>query len=293
MATIPNLPDLQSFNQQTIYNPQQSYWAGGASMPTTQTSAQTLDPYYRMSIEGALRQAGTKPIVPEFKLTDVNAYNQAASGKTTEINRTNFEQLGQQVRQANPYFDQQNAQIAKNTMSDLQGVLPQDVVDRYRNLAAARTSGTGGAQRENLTLRDLGLNSLQRMDTGRQASQQFGDYMKRQLVPELARVEEFMFSPALELQQNQQLFNRDLLAAQVSAAPNPEDSAMGQVMETYAGLLAGNALSKPVGSPVIRTSSGGGGGGSSQSFVDKNRPGAAFGVQNAPGQTSVFSAGGR
>lgn len=243
------------------------------SLPTQEFSSsfkpsspsQRLEPFYRMALEGALKQSGSKPVIPEFKITDVNKYNQQAMGKATEINRTNFEQLGQMVRQANPYFDQQNAQIAKNTMADLQGVLPQDVIDRYRNLAAARTTGTGGEQRSNLTLRDLGRSSLDRMDVGRQASQQFGDYMKRQLVPDLAGVEEFMFSPALELQQNQQLFNRDLLASQVAAGPDPQQAALGQVMETFSGLLAGNALTKPIGSPVsqniIGLGGGGGGGG--------------------------------
>lgn len=277
LNTLQALPELAGNRQlQEMANV-----FGSAFVP--QSTTQKLDPFYRMSVEGALKQAGDKPAIPEFKITDVNKYNQQAMGKATEINRTNFEQLGQMVRQANPYFDQQNAQIAKNTMADLQGVLPQDVIDRYRNLAAARTTGTGGEQRGNLTLRDLGRSSLDRMDVGRQASQQFGDYMKRQLVPELARVEEFMFSPALELQQNQQLFNRDLLAAQVAAAPDPQQAALGQVMETYAGLLAGNALAKPVGSPVV----GGGSRSSARPPIPKN----PFASGSTSGGMGTVSAG--
>lgn len=200
---------------------------------------------FNLALQGSQLQTGKKPVIPTL--------GKIGEAEVSRFNRVNFDELGKMVREANPYFDTQAAQLNKNITADLQGVLPQDVVDRYRNLAAASTVGSGGSQRDTTTLRDLGLLSLNRMDQGFGKSLNFGNYMKGQLVPE-----QQLMTPGFAAQQEASQFDRNLLASNVDAAADPAKAALGKVLETYAGLLASKELTSGQGfSPVV---SGGGGG---------------------------------
>lgn len=189
---------------------------------------------FQMALQGAGLQTGTKPVIPGLA--------KIGEADVSRFNRTNFDELGKMVREANPYFDTQAAQLNKNITADLQGVLPQDVVDRYRNLAAASHVGSGQSQRDTTTLRDLGLTSLQRMDQGFNKSLQFGDFMKNQLVPN-----QQLMTPELAAQQEASQFDRNLLANETAAAADPAKAALGKVLETYAGLLASRELTESAG----------------------------------------------
>lgn len=198
---------------------------------------------FKLALQGAQYQTGKKPVIPTL--------DRVTQDDVSKFNQFNFQELGNMVREANPYFDSQAAAVNKNIEADLAGVLPQDVVDRYRNLAAASTVGSGASQRDTTTLRDLGILSLDRTDKGFAKSLQFGDYMKNQLVPT-----QQLLTPGLEVQQNESQFNRDLLQANTDAAADPGQAALGKVLETYAGLLASKELSTApatttFGSPIV------------------------------------------
>jgi hypothetical protein len=198
---------------------------------------------FKMALQGAQYQTGKKPVIPTL--------DRVTQDDVSQFNQFNFQELGNMVRDANPYFDSQAAAVNDNIMADLSGVLPQDVVDRYRNLAAASTVGSGASQRDTTTLRDLGILSLDRTDKGFAKSLQFGNYMKDQLVPE-----QQLLTPGFEAQQNESQFNRNLLQANVDAAADPGQAALGKVLETYAGLLASKEFStapitQSFGSPVV------------------------------------------
>lgn len=239
---------------------------------------------FNLALQGAQLQTGKKPVVPGLA--------KIGEADVSRFNRVNFDELGKMVREANPYFDTQASQLNKNITADLQGVLPQDVVDRYRNLAAASTTGTGQSQRDTTTLRDLGLLSLNRTDQGFTKSLQFGDYMKKQLVPE-----QQLMTPGFAAQQEGAQFDRNLLAANVDAAADPAQAALGKVLETYAGLLASKELATPQGfSGVVSGTSGGKEYGAPKGkYGSAGMPGAISVPNNAPGVSSTFSpsSGGR
>lgn len=237
--------------------------SGLLNNPLTAGSAVTggkLAPSFNLALQGAQLQTGTKPVIPTL--------NKIGEADVSRFNRVNFDELGRMVREANPYFDSQAAQLNKNITADLQGVLPQDVVDRYRNLAAASHVGSGQSQRDTTTLRDLGLLSLQRMDTGQNKSLQFGQFMKDQLVPQ-----QQLMTPEFAAQQNAAQFDRNLLQANVDAAADPSKAALGKVLETYAGLLASSELSNPSGIRGFSSVTKGVGGGSGGASLAPTRKG--------------------
>jgi len=113
--------------------------------------------------------------------------------------------------------------IAENIKAGLRGGLPSDVVDFVRRNAAesATAGGFGGsAAAGNLTLRDLGLTSLQRTD-------QALDSAGRWLAAAGSRIPQFDFSgmfvtPGQQLAQaninREAKFQRDFLSNQIDAA---------------------------------------------------------------------------
>lgn len=261
----------------------------GNAASAAQGSLGSLANSFNLALQGATLQTGTKPVVPGLA--------KIGEADVSRFNRVNFDELGKMVREANPYFDTQASQLNKNITADLQGVLPQDVVDRYRNLAAASTTGTGQSQRDTTTLRDLGLLSLDRMDQGFNKSLQFGDYMKNQLVPN-----QQLLTPEFAAQQEAAQFDRNFLASSVQAAADPAQAALGKVLETYAGLLASKELTTPQGfSGVVSGTVSGRSGGGNEYGAPKGKygsagmPGAISVPNNAPGVSSTFSpsSGGR
>lgn len=117
-------------------------------------------------------------------------------------------------------------QQMENLQAGMRGELPADVQRAITDRTAARAvaGGFGGSQfGRNLELRDLGLTSLQRIDTAMGQSAQALDQYSR-MVPR-SNVGSMFLSPQARLnfaigERNQQ-FQRDMAAAKVAAQPDP------------------------------------------------------------------------
>ncbi len=188
-------------------------------------------------------------IVASLVSTGVGAYNASQAGKsppqvkTTQLSLPNFggsldqylsqqgklgplqDMLNQENKLSNtgwqdqlssldPNLMRSVSQLGQNTLSDLQGQLPQDVQTQIQNDTAFQAlqggfAGTGMAR--NLTARDLGLTSLNLQNTGAQnLSTDLSDLTA--LNPANASLSSLLFSPQQLLQRsdNQALYNTDL-----------------------------------------------------------------------------------
>ena len=145
--------------------------------------------------------------------------------------------------------------------SGLRGELPADVQRAITDRAAARSvqGGFGGSQfARNLELRDLGLTSLQRIDTAMgQSAQALAQFS--QIAPRPQSVGGMFLSPQDRLnfaqaERNQQ-FQRDYAAAQAKAAANPIAKGLfGAAVSiggaALGGALAGGALGSSLGGAI-------------------------------------------
>lgn len=129
--------------------------------------------------------------------------------------------------------------------SGLRGELPADVQRAITDRAAARSvqGGFGGSQfARNLELRDLGLTSLQRIDTAMgQSAQALSQFS--QIAPRPQSVGGMFLSPQARIsfaqgERNQQ-FQRDMAAAQAAAQPNPVAKGLFDAAVTIGGAALG------------------------------------------------------
>jgi len=119
------------------------------------------------------------------------------------------------------------AQQMENIQAGLAGEVPTDVQNLVQNRAAARSfaGGFGGSEAaRNLELRDLGLTSLQRMDTAMaQANQTLGLF--KSMTPAQQSVGSMFMTPQQRLahavNERNTKFQRDFAQAQEKAKPNP------------------------------------------------------------------------
>jgi hypothetical protein len=139
-------------------------------------------------------------------------------------------------------------QQMQNIQAGLRGELPADV-QRFiidRSVAQARQGGFGGSgMARALELRDLGLTSLQRIDTAMgQSAQAFATI--RGLMPQQQSVGSMFLSPAARInlaqsERNMQ-YQRDLAAAQVAAQPDPVMGGIAPTIAKVAGVGLGGIL---------------------------------------------------
>ena len=138
-------------------------------------------------------------------------------------------------------------QQVANLQSGLRGELPADVQRAITDRAAARSvqGGFGGSQfARNLELRDLGLTSLQRIDTAMgQSAQALSQYAS--MTPR-SSVGSMFLSPQDRLtfaqgERNQQ-FQRDMAAAQERAKANPVARGLFDVGVAIAGSALGASV---------------------------------------------------
>ena len=136
----------------------------------------------------------------------------------------------------------------QNIQAGLRGELPEDVqrlvTDRAAAQAFAGGFGGSGAARA-LELRDLGLTSLQRIDTAMgQSAQAFQTI--RGLMPQRQSVGSMFLSPAarINLAQSERdaRYQRDLQAAQVAAQPDPVTAGVAPAIAKVAGVGLGGLL---------------------------------------------------
>lgn len=201
---------------------------------------------------------GDKVKVPKFKEIDPDAEIQKAFDSIKE-QLPEAQQLTRNISEADA--DTQMAVLekiapgtaenirlqTKNIQAGLRGELPEDV----RNLIIDRSAiqsqfgGYSGSQAAGYNqLRNLGLTSLQRMDTAmNQGAQALAQYSS--MVPRTSVGSMFMMPNqriALAQGERNQQFQRDYAAAQVAAQPDPVTSAMAGTVAKAAGVLGGGLL---------------------------------------------------
>jgi len=149
------------------------------------------------------------------------------------------------------------SQQVSNLQSGLRGELPADVQRAVTDNAAARAQagGFGGSRAAgNLELRDLGLTSLNRIDTAMaQTGQTLANF--RNLGARGPTASSMFLSPAQRIgfEQNERnaQFNRDAMAAQARAQPDPIVSGLANTVGTVAGgALGGSGLASGLGGQI-------------------------------------------
>ena len=142
------------------------------------------------------------------------------------------------------------------SQAGLRGDLPEDVQRLVTDRAAARAFAGGfggsGAARA-LELRDLGLTSLQRIDTAMgQSAQAFATI--RGLMPQQQSVSSMFLMPgqriALAQSERNARYQRDLEAAKVAAQADPVVKGLASVGAKVAGSAIGAAIGGPAGAQM-------------------------------------------
>lgn len=219
---------------------------------------------------------GDKPVVPYFVPTDTGRSQKTAIGN----NLGSFDMSSRLASKTNA-FNQEEAQKAFNEFTGgqgagmfskaneniddyLSGIVPDDVSSAINRSSAAKAlgGGFGGSQMHgDLTARDLGLTSLDLQKFGVQAlpgiiSSQQSSRGARMMDPSSMFV-----TPTQQLgideRYNDSLFDRNWMANQVEAMPDPTSVAYAQGISSDIGGVT-SALGSMYGG-----GGGGGGGGSS------------------------------
>lgn len=155
-------------------------------------------------------------------------------------------------------------QIEKNIGAQVRGQIPQDVAMEIQRLAAGTgfdlgVMGPVGTLGGNITPQNLGIASLDLMQAGQQNFQSLSQPFLGAAVP----VQNMWFSPqqrlSFALEDRAQTFQRDLMAEQVRAAPNPADVALSQEIDRFFNTWAQFGMASLGGAGGM---GGGGGGGS-------------------------------
>jgi len=175
-------------------------------------------------------------------------------------------------------------QQMQNIQAGLRGELPADVqraiTDRAAAQAFAGGFGGSGAARA-LELRDLGLTSLQRIDTAmNQSAQAFQTF--RSMMPQQQSVGSMFLSPAARInlaqsERNMQ-YQRDLAAAQEAAKADPVTKGLVDVGVKVAGAALGAGLGGGMGSSLGTSLASAGGSG-----IGAGIPQSSFGLSYGGG----------
>lgn len=210
---------------------------------------------------------GDKVKVPKFKEIDPDAEIQKAFDSiqeqlpeaqriTKDIGEADADTALAVLERIAPGTQQVIQQQVANLQAGLRGELPEDVRNLRIDRAAAKSQfgGFGGSQfGRNLELRDLGLTSLQRIDTAMgqsaQALQQYSSMVPRTSVGSM-----FM-SPQQRVafaqgERNQQ-YQRDLAAAQVAAQADPVTGGLVKAGATLIGGAIGGPMGASMGSQMF------------------------------------------
>jgi hypothetical protein len=198
-------------------------------------------------VGGALRAYGEKTVIPPLPEIDVSKLQLDTIGANAAA-LPSAQSLGASVDQYN--LDQLQKALdfwSPGSLGKLQSTIAAqlsgqlDPEDTQSLISSATASGYGkgfgasfgqGGIGRNLTLRDLGL--------GIEATKERGmaNLLKlNQAGPSKFDVTSMFFTPqqrtALAFQDRTQRFQRDLLAAQVQAAPNPNDVALAEGFDNF------------------------------------------------------------
>lgn len=201
-------------------------------------------------IGSAIGAFGRKPEIPQ--LPGINPSQVQA--ETISANRDalpSLEALGKQVNEFN--LQQQLGMLSKAlefvapgqlakaqgiVSSQLGGEIPDDVAAQVQRRSAAQALlggyGGGSGLGRNLTARDLGLTS---MGIQQQGLANFGSLAALAPQQQLFDVTSMFFTPQQRLQaafsEREAQFQRNLLAEQVAAAPDPATAALGREIDRF------------------------------------------------------------
>lgn len=200
-------------------------------------------------IGGALGAYGKKPKIPELPRLDTAKIQQEATAGniaalpglqelSSAVNRFTFSEISQMFERTLPGFMASLARSTESAGALARGEVPEDVSGFVRRAGAARALGggtAGSAFARNLTLRDLGLTSLQATGEGQNRLLGLGTF-SRQAFPQFDFTTAFI-SPqqkmTFDYQQNIDQWRRNLLAAQVKAAPDPNMVALAGAIDNF------------------------------------------------------------
>lgn len=234
-------------------------------------------------IGGAIGAFGRKPEIPTLPGIDPSQIQQATISGNLDalgdaqrlgaaVNQFNLDQALANTRRALEFFAPgQLGQVQSITNDQLAGRIPEDVQASVLRSSAGRAfgQGTAGSQfASNLGLRDLGLTSL---GIQQQGIANFGNLASLRPDVPMFNVSSMFFTPQQRLQfafeERSAQFNRNLMAEQVAAAPDPATAALGREIDRFFntaaqfGMMAGGAAMGGGGGGMM----GGGGGGPSAS----------------------------
>lgn len=204
-------------------------------------------------IGGALGGYGKKVKVPMFEAISPDqvqqqtvAGNIASFGDISKlaasVNTFNQDQLNALLDKALPGAREQ---IQSNILSQLKGEVPKDVARAISRSNAERGVGVfqGSPFRSNIEARDIGLTSLQQIDRGLASAE---SWLSRAAAPQMDATAMF-FSPQQRLgfaqsERNSRL-SRDLMEAQVKAAPDPATAALTQEIDRFFNTMVQSSMS--------------------------------------------------
>ena len=251
-------------------------------------------------IGGALLQSGSKVKVPDYQRVDVEKEQKSAIGQNikalpqaaemaAKTAKADQDTLTALLRRAIPGYDRMIEQQSNIVQQQMRGELPSDVSAAVLRSGAARALGTGlggSALGRNLTLRDLGLTSMGMQQQGLENAMNFIQNQRSTGMVNPMSAASMFVTPqqriALSQQENAALFNRNLMAAQVAAQPDPKMAALGSAMSQIGGMtmgmltsVGGSMLSGGLGG--LGGMMGGGGGGGQPPMVAQFNPPPATG----------------
>lgn len=196
----------------------------------------------------------SKPNVPQYHWTDLLQQQMDTTQGNLDV-LPSAEKLGAGVNDfmrgeraktlaGIPGLGDIESETAANLKSWLRGELPSDVSSAVQRGANARAyaGGYGGSgMGRDLTSRDLGLTSL---DISRSAvplaSQYMGQEYNMRKTPEFDPSSMFLdprFSAQFNNMQNQQQYQRDLLAAKIAAQPEPWQQSLMNSTQSLGGMM--------------------------------------------------------
>lgn len=171
--------------------------------------------------------AGNKGALPELEAigAQVNSFNLA-------------QQLGMLGKALDFLAPGQLQQVQANNASLLRGEVPKDVQAQLQRQAVAgaygRGYGGGSGIAQNDYLRSLGLTSLQLQQQGQAG---FGQLASMAPQTPLFNPSSMFFTPQQRLEaafsERQAQFQRNLLAEQIAAAPDPATAALGKEIDRF------------------------------------------------------------
>lgn len=211
-------------------------------------------------IGGAIGAFGRKPEIPQLPGIDPSRIQ----AETISANRDSLPGLETIANQVNSFNTQQNLgmlskaleflapgqlkQVQDLNASRLRGEVPADVAAavQRRSSAQAILGGYGGGSGigRNLSARDFGRTSMEIQDSGIA-----GVGFLAGLAPEtpLFDMSSMFFTPQQRLQsafeERSQQFQRNLLAEQVAAAPDPATAALGKEIDRFFNTAASVGMS--------------------------------------------------